>query len=100
MLEVVLKGSNTPVVDISGTITLGGTAQTISTANPGRTGYLIRNNSAVSLWVSDLTTAVQSQPSLEIKAGELWETPLNYKPIGAISIIGSTTSQAFTAREW
>ena len=104
-LEVVVAGSSSPVTtstetNISGTITLGGTAQNAAAANTSRIGFWIRNNSVASLWISTLATAVQSQPSLEIKPGELYETPPTLNPKGAISIIGPTTSQAWSGREW
>lgn len=86
--------------DISGTITLGGTAQTIAAANGGRLGFWIQNNSSGDLWINTLATAVASQPSLKIAAGALYESPVGLAPVGAISIIGATTGQAFSAREF
>lgn len=104
-LEIVVAGSSSPVTtsteaNISGTITLGGTAQAAAAANTARIGFWIRNNSSSSLWISTLAAAVQSQPSLEIKPGELYETPSTLNPKGAISIIGPTTGQAWSGREW
>ena len=104
-LEVVVAGSSSPVTtstetNISGTITTGGAAQNAAAANTARIGFWIRNNSVSSLWISTLATAVQSQPSLEIKTGEMYETPPTLNPKGAISIIGSTTGQAWSGREW
>jgi hypothetical protein len=87
-------------VNISGTITTGGSAQVLAAANADRRGWWIRNNSTGSLWVSDMTTAVLSQPSLEIKAGELYEAPAGGVSLNALSIIGATTGQSFTGREW
>jgi len=87
-------------VNISGTITAGNTAQVLAAANANRRGWWIRNNSAGSLWLSDMTTAVLSQPSLEIKAGELYEAPSGGVSFNALSIIGATTGQSFTGREW
>lgn len=88
------------LTNISGTITAGGTAQQIAAANSQRLGWKVRNLSTSSLWVSTLATAVQSQPSLEIRAGEMYETPPGAQGTGAISIIGPSTGQAFFAREW
>ena len=64
-----VKAPNVVPVNISGTITLGGTAQVLAAASTTRRGWWIRNNSNESLWVDDITTAVASQPSLEIKPG-------------------------------
>ena len=87
-------------VNISGTITTGGSAQVLAAANANRRGWWLRNNSTGSLWVSDMTTAVLSQPSLEIKAGEMYEAQAGGVPMNALSIIGATTGQSFTGREW
>lgn len=87
-------------LDGSGTITLGGTAQQLLAVNANRKGYWVQNSSSGDLWISELTTAVASQPSLKIPAGALYESITGAAPTGAISIIGATTGQAFTAREW
>jgi len=84
----------------SGTITTGGTAQTLSAANSARNGFWIQNQSAGSLWIYELGAATQASPSLEIKPGQLYEYPAGGVPASAISIIGATTGQVFAAREW
>ncbi|AMM22999.1 hypothetical protein [Variovorax sp. PAMC 28711] len=86
--------------DKSGTITAGGTAQTPFAINAARRGFLIQNNSAGDLWFNTLATAVQSQPSIKLPAGGYYESPYGGCPTTAISIIGATTAQAFSAREW
>ncbi len=88
------------LVSASGTITTGGTAQQIAGSNAACRGFLIQNNSSGDLWFSTLATAVQSQPSIRLPAGYFYESPLGGVGTGAISIIGATTGQAFTAREW
>jgi hypothetical protein len=86
--------------DKSGTITTGNTAQQLAAANASRKGYWIQNNSTGDLWLSDLTTAVMSQPSLKLVAGAYYESPLHGCSGSALSIIGATTGQSFSAREW
>jgi hypothetical protein len=89
------------LTDKSGTITLGGTAQQLMAANTARKGWLVQNNSAGTLWINEIGgTAVQAQPSLSITAGSLYTSPTPGASNAAISIVGATTSQAFTAREW
>lgn len=85
---------------ISGTIAAGGTAQNAAAANSARRGFWIQNNSAGDLWISTVAAAVASQPSLKIASGALYESPPGGAGTGAISIIGATTSQAFSGREW
>jgi hypothetical protein len=93
--------SSASMTDRSGTITLGGTAQSLTAANPSRKGYLIQNNSAGTLWFNELgATAVQAAPSISIAAGALYQSPSPGASALAISIIGATTGQAFSAREW
>jgi hypothetical protein len=89
------------IIDRSGTITAGGTAQTLMVYNDAREGFMVQNNSTGDLWINELgSTAVASQPSIKIASGQLYESPKNLPCPYAISIIGATTSQAFTAREW
>lgn len=83
-----------------GTITTGGTAQQLAASNSSRRGFFIQNNSTGDLWFSLVATAVQSQPSFKIASGAMYEPPYGGCPTGAISIIGATTSQAFSAMEF
>lgn len=85
-------------IDISGTITAGGTAQTLDAINGARQGFWIQNQSAGDLYISTIATAVAGQPSLRIPSGALYENPVGLCPVGAISIIGATTGQAFAGR--
>jgi hypothetical protein len=86
--------------DISGTITVGGTAQQLAAAKADRNGWYLQNHSTGDLWVSDMDTAIIGQPSLKIGPNQLYESPLDGTCFGALSIIGAITGQAFTAREW
>lgn len=88
------------LTDRSGTLAAGATAQNAAPANVARKGFWIQNNSSGALWINTLATAVQSQPSLQIAAGAYYEAPPGGAGTGAISIIGATTGQAFSAREW
>lgn len=92
-------GASVTPNDLSGTISVGGTAQTLSPAKKGRQGLLIFNVSAGDLWISFTgTAAVGAAGSLKIPTGGLFETPDNFNT--ACSIIGATLGQAFTAWEW
>lgn len=90
--------SGVSYVDKSGTITTGGTAQTLMDANPYRAHAFIGNpNASGSLWVNDLggTAAANGAGSTEIPPGEVVKTYAR----NAISIIHATTSAKFTAGE-
>lgn len=98
--NVTINGSVTRT-DRSGSITTGGTAQTLMASNSSRKGWIVQNNSTGSLWFNELgNAAVQSQPSFELKPGASYESILGATVTTAISIIGATTGQTFTAREW
>lgn len=99
--------------DASGTITLGGTAQTALVAVASQTatttqlvgggrvrnGLMIQNNSDTTMWFNENTTAVQSQPSIQIVAGATFiVTSPDPVPQGLISVIGATTAKTFTLK--
>lgn len=88
------------LADRSGTITAGGTAQVLMAANANRIGFAIQNLSTGDLWINPLGTAAATKPSLKIASGVYYETPSGYGAVGAISVFGATTAQAFTAQEW
>lgn len=84
--------------DLSGTITTGGTAQTLVAANHSRDHLYIGNpNLTGSLWVNDLggTAAANGAGSTEIPPGDVVHT----RARNAISIIHATTGAKFTAGE-
>jgi hypothetical protein len=95
----VIPAISTPT-NISGSLTTGGVAQNAAAANAARIGWWIQNlHPSADLWVSTLATAVQSQPSIRIGPGELYEAPPWAVGTGAISVIGPTTGQTWTGRE-
>ncbi len=99
-LPVDISAASVTPTNRSGTITAGGTAQVLMPSNPARMGFWLQNHSVGDLWINDLGPAAASQPSERIPAGALYETPITGCPVGAISIFGATTAQAFSAREW
>jgi hypothetical protein len=89
--------------DGSTTITTGGTAQNLFGGASPANGYAICNPDTVNdLWVSDSTTAVANGAGcFRVAAnGGYYATEPNQKPLGAVSIVGSTTGQKITARRW
>ena len=84
----------------SGTITLGGTAQTLAAVNAARKYLLIQNVGSNVIWFNFTTTAVQAQPSIRLAAGASFEMSApNFVSTELVSIIGGTTGDAFTAKE-
>lgn len=94
------EGVGQALVDHSGTIANGGAAQTVMAANTSRRYLLIENLSSGDLWFNFTTTAVIGQPSLRLPPAPssfvMEDSPISSE---AISIIGATTGQAFTAKE-
>lgn len=108
-VTIVNGGSGEPIpssgsgalVDKSGTITTGGTAQTLAAANTTRTYFDVYNPDTTNdLWISFTTTATANgQGSIRVPAnggGYIRDTSV---PLGAISIVGAVTGQKFTASE-
>jgi len=92
------SGAITPV-NISGTITLGGTAQTLVAALAGGQTIFIKNDSSENIWFNETgAPANMDSPSHLLNPGDDWtsDAPITT----AVSLIGATTGQKFTARKW
>ena len=89
--------------DGSTTISAGGTAQNLFSGTTPTNGFEVCNPDATNdLWVSDSTTAAANGTgSYRVAAnGGTYTTPVGYKPIQAVSIVGAVTGQKITARRW
>lgn len=94
-------------LNLSGTITTGGAAQTFSAARGGtpRKGWSIYNSSAGDLYVNDVGGTASTSDGLSYKivpGAMLAVNPQSIESVsqGSISIIGATTGQTFVGREW
>jgi hypothetical protein len=92
--------AGSPAIDGSGTITTGGSAQSLFAGAIPVNGFLVANNSSANLYVSDVGFASAGGTSIPIGVGLVWWTPSGYKPAGPVSIFGATTGQVFAARRW
>lgn len=83
--------------DRSSSITTGGTAQALAAANPQRRVLSGQNISTGDLWINEVggTAAVDTAGSYKVAAGYAFEISTS----NAISIIGATTGQKFSATE-
>lgn len=90
------------LVDRSGSITAGGTAQALAAANSARRGWRLQNTSNGDLWFNDTggTASVGGAACFKVAAGGYYETPNGGASQTAISIYGATTGQTFSASEW
>lgn len=87
------------MADLSGLITLGGTAQILAAFNPRRRYLSIQPEE--DLWVSFGGTAVADAPSFQILAGETaeWGSDAKEMICRPISILGATTNSEYFASD-
>lgn len=95
-MTIIVYGENW--TNRSGTITTGNTAQQVAAANANRKGFWFQNVSDTDMWISELGSAVATQPAIKIPAGAMYEFPV--VPGTAISVICTASGKAFSAREW
>jgi hypothetical protein len=96
----VINTSASAAIDGSGTVSAGGTAQILFGGVVPVDGWLVANNSATTVYVSDVGVATPGGASIPIAPGAVFATPSGYKPAGSVSLYGTTTGQAFAARRW
>ena len=97
----VVNAAGIAASDGSGAVATGGSAQTLFGGVAPVNGFLVQNNSAAALWVSDIGAASNGGASIQLAPnGGLFFTPSGYKPAGPVSLYGGTTGQAFAARRW
>lgn len=84
-------------VDRSGTIITGGVAQQLAAANANRTRLTGQNTSAGDIWINEIggVAAIDAEGSYKVVSGNVFSTSTNR----AISVIGATTGQRYTATE-
>lgn len=84
--------------DRSGAITTGGTAQALAASNTSRRGLTGQNISTGDLWINEIggTAAADTAGSYRVPPGSAFKVSTSR----AVSIVGATTGQKFTATEW
>jgi hypothetical protein len=96
----VVNTAGAAALDGSGTIVVGGVAQTLFGGLTPVNGYLLANTSSATLYLCDVGTATGGGASIPVAPGAVFMTPTGYKPPGPVSLYGGTTGQAFAARRW
>jgi hypothetical protein len=98
-IDTLNGGSNAAtIIDNSGGIVLGGTAQDCMAENLLRKGFYVQNTSSEYLYLDWNHTA--DLLSLQLSPGALYEWPFQQVPTGAISIYGATTGQTYFAGDF
>lgn len=84
--------------DRSSSITTGGIAQVLAAANTARRGLTGQNISTGDLWINEIggTAVADTAGSYRVTPGSTFDVSTNR----AVSIVGATTGQKFTATEW
>jgi hypothetical protein len=91
----------TTLVNRSGAVTTGGTAQTAAAQFLSRRYFLFQNISDETMWVNFGVTAVADQPSISVVAGGALEfgAHTGVCPNGFVSVISATTGKKFVCKE-
>jgi hypothetical protein len=87
-------------LDRSGSLAVAGVSQAVAPARAGRRGFFLQNLSGGELWIGFGTAATAGTSSIRLAAGQLYESPAGGVPADAISVVGSSAGQSFTAKEW
>lgn len=85
--------------DLSGTITTGGTSQTLSAAK-SRKYFFVQNLSAANLYINFGSAATTGTGSIVIVPNGSFVMESMFVTNQAINILGATTGQGFTAKEF
>jgi hypothetical protein len=96
---VVDTPSTGALTDLSSTITTGGTSQTLSTAK-SRKYFLVQNLSAANLYINFGSAATTGTGSIVIVPNGSFVMESMFVTNQAINILGATTGQGFTAKEF
>lgn len=99
-LEVTLSPTGGALTDVSGTITVGGTAQELAAAKPNRKYFFVQNlDDAEALWIDFTVDAVEDTPSIRLDPGASFIMESAFVTSEKITTIATTTSHKFTAKE-
>ncbi len=85
-------------VDHAGTITLGGTAQTVMAANSLRAAFFVYNESDTNMRVCFGPATASASVGFQLAPGYYWEPPA--VSADTVTIFCATTGKAFSAGEF
>lgn len=87
---------------INRSATVSTTASVLMAANASRKGFVIKNDSAVGIWINPSTTAtaVAGGGNIKITAGSYYASEPNLVWPGAISAIAASATADISAWEW
>lgn len=97
--NVLISPSTNTLVDHSGTITTGGTAQTLSAAK-SRKYFFFQNLSVSNMYLNFTSAASASTGSILVVPGGSFVQEGSFVSSELISVFGVTTGQAFTSKDF
>jgi hypothetical protein len=97
--NVLISPSTNTLVDHSGSITTGGTAQTLSAAK-SRKYFFFQNLSVSNMYLNFTSAASASTGSILIVPGGSYVQEGSFVSSELISVFGATTGQQFTAKDF
>ncbi len=103
LLQASPSNQQDSAADGSSVLTSAGVAQTLFGGVVPVNGFALYNpDSTNDLWVCEGGSAVANgSGSVRVAANGGWyETPVQYRPMGAVSLVGMIAGQKFTARRW
>lgn len=98
--KVAAEGAHGAVTNMSGTITTGGTSQSIYTATSAMMWLFIQNpaTETETLYVDIGRSADDDGTSIELQPGDALELAGTFIPTGTINLMATTTGHKFVAK--
>lgn len=93
-----LTPSKTKLIDRSGSITAGGTAQDVYDHRDGPKHYFLFQNRSDTVMYIDFGIDATSTTGIEIAAGGAWEPPAGIIFTGRLSVLCATTGKTFVCK--
>lgn len=87
------------LTDRSGTITTGGSSQTLAASNSARHYLVVQNVATEMLWMNFTSAAAADSTSLRLGPGDSFEMGGAFVSTEAVTILGATTGSRFIAKE-
>lgn len=97
--QVAVIPGNGALTDCSGTITVGGTVQSLTGTNANRRYFLFQNLSVTDLYINFTNNATIGGGSIKVPSNGSFVMENGFVSTEAISVIGATTTQAFTCKQ-
>ncbi|MFX1516903.1 MAG: hypothetical protein ACFFC6_11370 [Promethearchaeota archaeon] len=87
------------LTDRSGTITSGGSSQTLAAANTSRNYFFFQNLSSEDLYINFTDAATVDDDSIKVASGGSFVMEDAFVSTEIITVIGATTGSKFVAKE-